>query len=127
MRRHRLWPYCSVSVGPMAASLLRSPTTTETVRCPPRPPAISLPYCELWPSACVIHERSLARASRSLGCCVIQQQSFEMFDSSLPLNRKERFYTGTVLPMLIASDGFMHLNRFLRLCSAPTLPPAAGS
>jgi hypothetical protein len=58
---------------------------------------------------------------------VIQQQSFEMFDSSLPLNRKERFYTGTVLPMLIASDGFMHLNRFLRLCGAPTLPPAAGS
>jgi len=51
----------------------------------------------------------------------------EMFDSSLPLNRKERFYTGTVLPMLIASDGFMHLNRFLRLCGAPPLPPAAGS
>src|SRR6478752_6231169 len=51
----------------------------------------------------------------------------EMFDSSLPLDRKERFYTGTVLPMLIASDGFMHLNRFLRLCGAPTLPPAAGS
>lgn len=34
----------------------------------------------------------------------------------LPLNRKERFYTGTVLPMLIAGDGFAHVDRFLRLC-----------
>jgi hypothetical protein len=48
-----------------------------------------------------------------------------MFDSSLslPLNRKERFYTGTVLPMLVASDGFMHLNRFVDLCGAPILAP----
>lgn len=36
--------------------------------------------------------------------------------AGLPLNRKERYYTGTVLPMLTGSDGFAHLHRFLRLC-----------
>lgn len=40
----------------------------------------------------------------------------DLFKSRLPLNRKERYYTGTVLPMLVASDGFAHLHRFLRLC-----------
>jgi hypothetical protein len=40
----------------------------------------------------------------------------EMVDRSLPLNRKERFYTGTVLPMIIAADGFAHLDRMLALC-----------
>jgi hypothetical protein len=39
-----------------------------------------------------------------------------MLDSGLPLNRKERYYTGTVLPMIVASDGFAHLHRFLSLC-----------
>ena len=34
----------------------------------------------------------------------------------LPLNRKERYYTGTVLPMIVAGDGFMHLHRLLALC-----------
>lgn len=34
----------------------------------------------------------------------------------LPINRKERFYTGTVLPMLVATEDFAHLGRFLRLC-----------
>ncbi|UAL30320.1 hypothetical protein K8W59_01905 [Nocardioides rotundus] len=34
----------------------------------------------------------------------------------LPINRKERYYTGTVLPMLVASDGFAYLDRFLTLC-----------
>ena len=37
----------------------------------------------------------------------------------LPLNRKERYYTGTVLPMIVASDGFAHLGRFLELCGVP--------
>lgn len=43
----------------------------------------------------------------------------EMADRLLPLNRKERFYTGTVLPMITASDGFAHLHRLLRLCGLP--------
>lgn len=34
----------------------------------------------------------------------------------LPLNRKERYYTGTVLPGLIGSGGFGHLGRFLERC-----------
>ncbi|CAN5821140.1 hypothetical protein BH24ACT5_BH24ACT5_30930 [soil metagenome] len=36
-------------------------------------------------------------------------------DERLPLNRKERYYTGTVLPMIVAADGFAHLHRFLHL------------
>lgn len=40
----------------------------------------------------------------------------EMLATALPLNRKERYYTGTVLPMIVASNQFMHLPRFLRLC-----------
>ena len=39
-----------------------------------------------------------------------------LFDERLPINRKERYYTGTVLPMIVASDGFAHLNCFLKLC-----------
>jgi hypothetical protein len=33
----------------------------------------------------------------------------------LPLNRKERYYTGTVLPMLVAADDFAHLGRLTEL------------
>jgi hypothetical protein len=44
-----------------------------------------------------------------------------MFRTALPVNRKERYYTGTVLPMLIASDGFAHLDRFLALCGLDDL------
>jgi hypothetical protein len=47
----------------------------------------------------------------------------------LPLNRKKRYYTGTVLPMLVASDGFAHLDRFLNLCglSVEIEPGPAGN
>ncbi len=40
----------------------------------------------------------------------------------LPLNRKERYYTGTVLPMLIGSDRFSQLHRFLALCGLVVEP-----
>ena len=40
--------------------------------------------------------------------------------TGLPLNRKERFYTGTVLPMIVASEGFAHLDRLLALCGLPS-------
>jgi len=40
--------------------------------------------------------------------------------TGLPLNRKERFYTGTVLPMIAAWDGFAHLDRLLGLCGLPS-------
>ena len=34
----------------------------------------------------------------------------------LPMNRKERYFTGTVLPGLIGDNGFAHIHRFLALC-----------
>lgn len=37
----------------------------------------------------------------------------------LPFNRKERYFTGTVFPMIVASDGFAHLDRLLDLCGLP--------
>ena len=51
----------------------------------------------------------------------------ERAQTRLPLNRKERFYTGTVLPMLVASDGFAHLHRFLGLCGLDVDPRADDS
>lgn len=44
----------------------------------------------------------------------------DVLSTGLPLNRKERFYTGTVLPMIVASDGFAHLDRLLDLCGLPS-------
>ena len=43
----------------------------------------------------------------------------DLFDERLPINRKERYYTGTVLPMIVASDGFKHFGKFLDLCKMP--------
>ncbi|WP_375504446.1 hypothetical protein [uncultured Jatrophihabitans sp.] len=34
----------------------------------------------------------------------------------LPVNRKERFYTGTVLPTIVTGNGFADLNRLMELC-----------
>jgi hypothetical protein len=44
----------------------------------------------------------------------------------LPLNRKERYYTGTVLPMVVASDGFAYVQRFLSLCGLPAVDVRPG-
>ena len=44
-----------------------------------------------------------------------------LFDERLPINRKERYYTGTVLPMIVASDGFKHFGKFLALCGIPEI------
>ncbi len=38
----------------------------------------------------------------------------ELLDSTLPLNRKERYYTGTVLPALLCADSMRHLDRLGR-------------
>lgn len=40
-------------------------------------------------------------------------------ESWLPANRKERYFTGTVLPMVAFSDGFAHTGRLLDLCGLP--------
>lgn len=37
------------------------------------------------------------------------------FESYLPLNRKERYFTGTVFPQIVCFDNFKHINRFLNL------------
>ena len=39
----------------------------------------------------------------------------DLFDTRLPINRKERYYTGTVLPGIICHDNLKHLSRFLKL------------
>jgi len=38
----------------------------------------------------------------------------EILKSELPINRKEKFYTGTVLPALLFHNGLSNLYRFLR-------------
>lgn len=39
----------------------------------------------------------------------------------LPLNRKERFYTGTVFPAVVGAHGFEHLHLLLQLIGAPAI------
>jgi hypothetical protein len=64
----------------------------------------------------VRHTRAMA-GSLELGNRPIHGDTFRsLLETRLPLNRKERYYTGTVLPMLVACDGFTHLPRFLVLC-----------
>ncbi|MDC3985926.1 hypothetical protein [Polyangium jinanense] len=36
-------------------------------------------------------------------------------DAGLPFNRKERYFTGTVLPMLVCADNFAHFDRLTEL------------
>lgn len=36
-------------------------------------------------------------------------------DTGLPFNRKERFFTGTVFPMLVCADNFAHFGRLAEL------------
>jgi len=39
----------------------------------------------------------------------------ELADKALPFNRKERFFTGTVFPMLVCADDFKHFSRLTSL------------
>jgi hypothetical protein len=39
----------------------------------------------------------------------------ELFNSHLPINRKERFYTGTVFPMIVCKNNFENFNLFTNL------------
>lgn len=49
----------------------------------------------------------------------------ELLTRRLPLNRKERYYTGTVLPMIVCCDEFAHFGRFLKLCGVPDVAVVA--
>jgi hypothetical protein len=44
-----------------------------------------------------------------------------LLDETLPLNRKERFYTGTVLPAIVTAGDFAALDRLGALMGAPGL------
>jgi hypothetical protein len=35
----------------------------------------------------------------------------KLFGERLPVNRKERYYTGTVLPGIVCQDGFKYFDR----------------
>ena len=39
----------------------------------------------------------------------------ELCERRLPLNRKERYYTGTVFPAIVCTEDFKHFGRFLKL------------
>ncbi len=39
----------------------------------------------------------------------------ELLEKELPLNRKERFFTGTVFPMIVCRDNFKHFDLFASL------------
>lgn len=45
-----------------------------------------------------------------------------LFEAGLPMNRKERFFTGTVFPMIVCSDNFQHLNKLLGLAGVAERP-----
>ncbi len=45
-----------------------------------------------------------------------------LFENRLPLNRKEVFFTATVLPAIICADGFAHFHRFLDLLGLRDIP-----
>lgn len=49
----------------------------------------------------------------------------DLLNTALPMNRKERFFTGTVLPMVVCAGNFAHFDRFLKLVGAPDLPVIA--
>src|SRR4051794_6988663 len=45
----------------------------------------------------------------------------ELFATALPINRKERYYTGTVLPALLCADSMRHLSRLIDHLGLPEL------
>ena len=53
--------------------------------------------------------RALSGALGSAGTLFEQNDPLSHMGAHLPRNRKERFYTGTVLPAVVAADNFVHL------------------
>lgn len=41
----------------------------------------------------------------------------ELMETSLPMNRKERFFTGTVFPMIVCAEGFRYFRRLEEVIS----------
>ena len=44
-----------------------------------------------------------------------QMSLSSLFKECLPINRKEVYYTATVLPCIVCADGFAHIHRFWQL------------
>jgi hypothetical protein len=54
----------------------------------------------------------------------------DLLNTQLPMNRKERFFTGTVFPMIVGRDNFRHFQIFtnlLQLDNLPEIDPKANS
>lgn len=50
----------------------------------------------------------------------------KLLEEALPMNRKERFFTGTVFPMIVCADDFAHIGRFLTLAGVEERSVEAG-
>jgi hypothetical protein len=46
----------------------------------------------------------------------------KMLETGLPLNRKERFFTGTVFPMIVCKDNFKHIGLLFSLLGLASCP-----
>lgn len=46
----------------------------------------------------------------------------ELIATRLPMNRKERFFTGTVFPMIVGCEDLRYVDRFLSLAGVTDLP-----
>lgn len=69
---------------------------------------------------CLAETAEVARAMRnSAGELKFDLRATPHWPGSLPLNRKERFFTGTVFPGLVAGTGFWHIQRLLDLFGVP--------
>jgi hypothetical protein len=53
----------------------------------------------------------------------------KLADTCLPFNRKERYFTGTVLPMIVCAENFAHFHRLTELAGLGpiTVDPRPGS
>jgi len=53
----------------------------------------------------------------------------KLADTGLPFNRKERYFTGTVLPMIVCAENFAHFHRLTELAGLGpiTVDPRPGS
>ena len=48
-----------------------------------------------------------------------------LMQQELPLNRKERFFTGTVFPMIVCRDNFEHFGELLHILGCDQIPVSA--
>jgi len=77
-----------------------------------RPPLNLAGVTTPWTKTVQDARRAMAAQARS---ATVGASSGLLVVGGLPLNRKERYYTGTVLPMLVAADDFAHLGRLTEL------------